>query len=71
MGDHECIHCGECISVCPAKAITWKGSSLFVRKNDVDTPIDSDIKPLSAILKASAIKEEVAVSEDTEVNCND
>ena len=71
VGDHECIHCGECISVCPAKAITWKGSSLFVRKNDVDTPIDSDIKPLSAILKASAIKEEVAVSEDTEVNCND
>ena len=24
VGDHECIHCGKCIGVCPAKAISWK-----------------------------------------------
>ncbi|MCH5146792.1 MAG: 4Fe-4S binding protein [Clostridiales bacterium] len=30
VGDHECINCGECISVCPTKAISWKGSKLFV-----------------------------------------
>ena len=25
VGDSECIQCGECISVCPTKAIRWKG----------------------------------------------
>ncbi len=35
VGDHECINCGECIPVCPAKAITWKGSALFVHENAV------------------------------------
>lgn len=25
VGDQECIGCGECISVCPTKAIVWKG----------------------------------------------
>ena len=24
VGDHECIHCGKCIGVCPVKAISWK-----------------------------------------------
>ena len=39
VGDHECIQCGECMSVCPTKAITWKGSQLFVKKDDLATPI--------------------------------
>jgi len=25
VGDQECISCGECIGVCPTKAIRWKG----------------------------------------------
>lgn len=25
VGDQECISCGECIDVCPTKAISWKG----------------------------------------------
>ncbi|MBO4367542.1 MAG: 4Fe-4S binding protein [Clostridia bacterium] len=25
VGDHECIHCGECISKCPENAIRFKG----------------------------------------------
>ena len=29
VNDHECISCGECISVCPTKAISFKGSGLF------------------------------------------
>ena len=70
VGDHECIHCGECISVCPAKAIVWKGSSLFVRKNDTDMPADSELKPLSVMLKTPK-QEEVAASDDAEVNDND
>ena len=51
VGDHECIHCGECISACPAKAISWKGSKLFVRANEKNAPIDTEIKPLFAMLK--------------------
>ncbi len=33
VGDHECINCGECIGVCPANAISWKGSKIFVHAN--------------------------------------
>ena len=29
VGDQECISCGECISVCPTKAIDWKGTGIF------------------------------------------
>ncbi len=36
VGDMECINCGECISVCPTKAITWKGSKLFLAPNAID-----------------------------------
>lgn len=25
VGDQECISCGECVEVCPTKAIVWKG----------------------------------------------
>ena len=51
VGDHECIHCGACVSVCPTKAISWKGEKLFVRGNDVGAPTTSeDIKPLSEML---------------------
>jgi thiol-disulfide isomerase/thioredoxin/Fe-S-cluster-containing hydrogenase component 2 len=31
VGDHECINCGECIPVCPTKAISWKGSKIFLK----------------------------------------
>ena len=54
VGDHECISCGECISVCPVKAISWKGSKLFVRGNDESAPtapIPEDFKPINGMLK--------------------
>ena len=35
VGDHECIECGECIPVCPTKAISWKGSKFFLAPNEV------------------------------------
>lgn len=37
VGDHECIHCGACIKVCPTKAISWKGSKLFLKENAIDS----------------------------------
>ena len=51
VGDHECIHCGECIKVCPAKAISWKAEKIFVRGNDIDAPTATEIKPLASMLK--------------------
>lgn len=47
VGDHECIHCGECIAVCPAHAISWKGSKFFVHPNAEISP-PSEEKPLGA-----------------------
>ena len=35
VGDQECVSCGECIDVCPTKAILWKGSGIFLKKNDI------------------------------------
>ena len=43
VGDRECISCGECADVCPTKAIVWKGSGIFLKKNDVP---DRDIETL-------------------------
>ena len=46
VGDHECINCGECMAVCPTKAISWKGSTIFLRHSAVaeQTPVE---KPLA------------------------
>ncbi len=42
VGDHECINCGECIDVCPTNAISWKGSKIFLPKNEIEKPITSE-----------------------------
>ncbi len=46
VGDQECINCGECIDVCPTKAIYWKGPKLMVRANDI--PADADEETVKA-----------------------
>lgn len=38
VGDHECIHCGECIPVCPEKAISWKGGKVLLAENETEVP---------------------------------
>lgn len=56
VGDHECINCGECIPVCPTKAISWKGSKIFLHKSAIDdTPV---LKPLDVTGGAIAINAE-------------
>ena len=35
VGDHECISCGECASVCPTGAIKWKGPKFLLPQNEV------------------------------------
>lgn len=37
VGDHECISCGECITVCPTNAISYKGSKVFLAPSAVNT----------------------------------
>lgn len=44
VGDAECIHCGECMDVCPTKAISWKGPKILLAPN----AIDGDIKGTKA-----------------------
>lgn len=58
VGDHECINCGECIPVCPTKAIVWRGSSIFVKPNDVESdltvkvPLTNFVRPVTAAAAA-------------------
>ncbi len=40
VGDQECINCGECIDVCPTKAIYWKGPKIFVKSNEIPEGAD-------------------------------
>ena len=49
VGDQECISCGECISVCPTKAISWKGSKIFLKANEL--PADADAEAVEAAKK--------------------
>ncbi len=39
VGDAECISCGECIGVCPTQAISFKGSAVLLRKNEIDDEV--------------------------------
>ena len=69
VGDHECINCGECISVCPTKAISWKGSQLFLEPTSyavaaADTPAKDNAAPaLSSILASGTTMQ--AATENT------
>ena len=42
VGDQECIYCGECIDVCPTKAISWKGSKIFLKANEIPADLDAE-----------------------------
>ncbi len=44
VGDQECINCGECIDVCPTKAIYWKGPKLMIRANDLPADATQETK---------------------------
>lgn len=57
VGDHECIHCGDCLKVCPTKAISWKGSKIFLHANAIEEGGDSaagEKVSLNALVSSSA-----------------
>ncbi len=40
VGDQECISCGECIGVCPTKAISWKAPKVFGKAHEAAVKTD-------------------------------
>ena len=55
VGDHECINCGECMAVCPTKAISWKGSKIFLHSSSIDeqAPTEKPLAPAEGKIKIS------------------
>ena len=56
VGDQECISCGECIDECPTKAISWKGSKIFLKDNEV-IPTEGEITPEQEAIISSKTKQ--------------
>jgi thiol-disulfide isomerase/thioredoxin/NAD-dependent dihydropyrimidine dehydrogenase PreA subunit len=44
VGDQECISCGECIDVCPTKAISWKGPKILLKANEIPADANDETK---------------------------
>lgn len=44
VGDQECISCGDCIDVCPTKAISWKGPKILLKPNELPADADDEAK---------------------------
>ena len=75
VGDHECINCGECISVCPTKAISWKGSKLFLEPTSVavtasDAPV-AEAPALNSILASGTTIQPVMAAESVTTSVAD
>jgi len=53
VGDQECISCGECIDVCPTKAISWKGGKIFLKANEGQpSPENSKKRTITRVITA-------------------
>ena len=73
VGDHECINCGECIKVCPTKAISWKGSKIFLKATSVSVSAangpQEELKPLNVYLtNGTTVNTEISADNNATVN---
>lgn len=57
VGDHECINCGKCIPVCPTKAISWKGSQIFLH------PTSAEVKAVESQVGGISLTENGVVAQ--------
>ena len=55
VGDQECISCGECVSVCPTKAIYWKGPKFLVKPFEGNEKARKLTRGLSALALAALL----------------
>jgi len=58
VGDAECISCGECISSCPTQAISYKGGSIILPKNEIEEGIEK-LKVTEPELPTEAARERI------------
>lgn len=55
VGDAECIACGECVGVCPTKAIKWKGPKVGKKKENLYEAIDGNKKARTITRSIAAV----------------
>ncbi len=55
VGDQECISCGECIDVCPTKAISWKGSKIFLKADQAPPEKQKKLRTITRSIVAAVL----------------
>lgn len=52
----ECINCGECISVCPTKAISYKGSKIILPDSEIEAATTEEEKTIIEEKRTKRVK---------------
>lgn len=53
VGDHECIHCSECIDVCPTNAISFKAGKTKLHGPEIAQKADGKASPVRRLRAAT------------------